>query len=332
MGTYFGLDIGTSQVKLLQAVKEAAGFKLVHFEVVDLNKDKPEESIKKILKQAKIKSGQEVNLALRESEVYTRIIETPKLSEAELASSIQFEAEEYIPVSLTDVDLSYQVISNPEEIVNKKTMQVLLIAVPKDRLKQLVDLMDRTDLIPKSLETELFALKRIFCNQKKSQVIVFFGRKTTDLMMLDNGVTRFLYSIPTGSLTLTRALARELALAEDQAEQYKRTYGLLEEQLEGKVAKALLPLVDEIIKEINKTFVYLQQQGQSRVPEQLILAGAGAMLPGLSGYLVKKLNLEVIIGDPFVNFNKDQDFKLKIPAEANPDLAVVTGLALKGLV
>ena len=122
-----------------------------------------------------------------------------------------------------------------------------------------------------------------------------------------------------------------LQLPEDQAEQYKRTYGLLPDQLEGKVAKLLTPLIDEMVKEINKSFVFLQQQGW-HVPDQLILTGGGAMLPGLSGYLVQKLNLEVLLGDPFENFIKDENFTGMMNGINNTQLAVVTGLAINVLV
>lgn len=331
MGTSFGLDIGASQIKVMQVAKESGKFKLLHFGLVNYTQN-PAEVIKEAIKQSGVKNSAEVNLALKESDVYSRIIETPKLSETELASSINFEAEQYIPTDLSEIDLSYQIISGSEvAVADKKTMKVLLIAAPKEKLNNLINLIDEVGLIPMSLETELFSLKRLFGKPKKIQLIMLFGYKTTDMIILNNGVTQLLYSMPIGGLTMTRVLTAELQLPEDQAEQYKRTYGLLADQLEGKVAKLLTPLVDEMIKEINKAFTFLQQQG-FHLPEQLILAGGGAMLPGLSGYLVQKLNLEVLVGDPFENFIKDEEFTKLINAVNMTQLAVVTGLAIKGLV
>jgi len=330
MSVFFGLDVGSSQIKVLQAEKSSQGFKLVNYSAVDLSaSEEKTETIKRALHLAKIKPGTEVNLALPEADVYTRIIETPRLSEAELASSIRYEAEEYIPVPLDEVELHHQIVSDPEELVGAKTMRVLLIAVPKERIKLLTELMDEVGLIPKTLETELFSLKRIFSSPKKYQILALFSHKTTDLMILDKGLPRFMHSLPSGGLALTKTLASELALAEDQAEQYKRTYGLQAELLEGKVAGVLAPAIDEVINQINKALVYLQQQGQSRTPEQLVIAGGGAMLPGLSGYLVKKMNIEVVVGDPLERFIKDEKFKQIITSEVNPHLAIVTSLAVK---
>jgi type IV pilus assembly protein PilM len=329
MSTFFGLDIGSAQVKVLQAEKENHGFKLTHFAAVDHGSGKIAQTIQQAVKQAGIKMAAEANLALPESDVYTRIIETPKLSETELASSIQYEAEQYVPVSLEEVELYHQVLSDGTIGAEEKTMRVLLIAVPKERIKQLTMLMDQAGLIPKSLETELFSLKRIFSDEQKSQLLILFGHKTTDLMIMQKGDPLFLHSMASGGMALTKALMNELGLAAEQAEQYKRTYGLRADLLEGKVAKVLAPLIDEVVNQVNKAFVYVQQQGIKKLPEQVVITGGGALLPGLSAYLVSKLNIEVEVGDPLERFVKDEEYKKLITSEANPQLSTVVGLALK---
>jgi type IV pilus assembly protein PilM len=329
MGSFFGLDIGSSQVKVLQVEKEKTGFKLSHFAAVTHGGGEMGATILKALKEAGIKAAAEVNLALPESDVYTRIIETPRLSETELASSIQYEAEQYVPVSLSEVELYHSLLGEVKVATEKKTMRVLLIAVPKERIKKLTQLMDQAGLIPKSLETELFSLKRIFSDEQKSQLLILFGHKTTDLMILEKGVPLFLHSHGSGGMALTKAMMNDLSLSADQAEQYKRTYGLRDDLLEGRVAKILKPLIDEVVDQIKKAFVYLQQQGHKKLPEQLVMAGGGALLPGLSGYLVEKLGLEVVVGDPFQRFVKDEAFKKLITADTNPHLATVVGLAVK---
>jgi len=330
MGAFFGLDIGSSQVKVLEAEKANSGFRIKHYAAVNHTGGELAVTVQKALKEAGIKAAAEVNLALPESDVYTRIIETPRLSETELASSIQYEAEQYVPVALSEVELYHHVLEESEAATEKKTMRVLLIAVPKEKIKRLTQLLDQAGLIPKSLETELFSLKRVFADLSKSQLLILFGHKTTDLMIMRKGSPLFLHSMASGGMALTKNLVNELSLSEDQAEQYKRTYGLREDLLEGKVAKVLMPLIDEAVSQVNKAFVYIQQQGVNKLPEQLVMAGGGALLPGLSGYLVKKLNMEVVVGDPLQRFVKDEDFKKLITSETNPHLGTVVGLAVKG--
>ena len=273
-----------------------------------------------------------MNVALPESEVYTRIVTTPKLSETELASSIQYEAEQYVPVALSEVELFHQVLNTEGVVQDEKMMKVLLIAVTKERLKRLTDLLDKAQLIPKSLETELFSLQRVFADNVKTQLLLSINYKTTDMMIMTKGLPLFLHSMASGSMAMTRTLMNDLSLSEDQAEQYKRTYGIREDLLEGKVANLLSPLVDEVVTQVEKAVVYLSQQGFNKRPEQLVLTGGGALLPGLSAYLVKKTNMEVVVGDPFQKFVESEELKNLITSKNNPQLAAVTGLAIKELV
>ncbi|MCX6816495.1 MAG: type IV pilus assembly protein PilM [Candidatus Beckwithbacteria bacterium] len=329
MKNWFGLDIGSNQVKVLQAEKVSQGFRVARMAAVPLKADGLTEAIKTAIKEAKIKASSEVNVALAESEVFTRIIEAPKLSEMELASSIRYEAEQYIPIALSEVELFHQILPI-DEIKSDKSMKVLLIAVPKTRIQQLMQIFDQADLIPGGLETELFSLKRILGDEKKVQILTSFGYKTTDLMVLNHNIPSFTYSANVGGMALTKSLVNELSLSFEQAEEYKKTYGLREDLLEGKVAKILQPFIEEIIEQIKKAMIYLQQQGYNKPPNELILAGGGAMLAGLSGFLAAKLNIEVVIADPFKNFLHDEDFKKKFPYENSSQWATVTGLALKG--
>ena len=331
MSTFFGLDIGSTQVKVMQAFKNNQGLTVEKFALVETNPENQIMAIKQAMKEAGIKGTAEVNVALAESEVYSKIIDTPKLSETELASSIQYEAEQYIPVALAEVELFHEVLLI-QEGVKEKMMKVLLIAVPKERIKSLLSLIDQAELIPKSLETELFSVKRLFSKEDKIQILLSCGYKTTDLMILSKGIPVFNYSVSVGGLALTKSLMNELSLPVDQAEEYKKTYGLRTDLLEGKVAKILTLVVDEIVSQINKAMMFLQQQGFNKPPEELVLVGGGALLPGLSAYLAAKLNLEVVVGDPFAKFIKNEAFKKLVIQESNPQLTTVTGLAVKGLI
>lgn len=331
MSTFFGLDIGSTQVKILQARKSAQGLVLEKFAVVKFDVKDPPLAIKQAIKEAGIKGNPEVNVALAESDVFTKIIETPKLSATELASSIEYEAEQYIPEALSEVELFHEVLSMHDKGDEKK-MKVLLIAVPKIRINKLLMIIEKAELLPRSLETELFSVKRIVGHESKTQILLSCGYKSTDLMILSKGEPLFTFSINVGGLSLTRGLMNELNLPIDQAEEYKKSYGLNASLLEGKVAKILTSVVDEIVSQISKSIMFLQQQGFNKTIEEIVMVGGGALLPGLSAYLAAKLNLEVIIGDPFAKFVKNEEFKKLIIQESNPQLATVTGLALKGLI
>lgn len=328
--TFFGLDLGSAQIKVVQAEKLSSGFRLNHLALENVINETEPQAILQAVKTAGIKFSSEVNLALPESDVYTRIVTVPKLSEAELNSAIQIEAEQYVPIPLEKVELFSQILQSNNDNFDEKNMRVLLIAVPKDRLKKITDALDLAGLIPHSLETELFSLKRVLADETKTQLILLLSHKTTDMMVCHKGEPILLHTFPVGGLALTRSLVTDLSLSEMQAEQYKRTYGLRTDLLEGKVAQALTPLMDELVNQINKAYVSLSEQGYKKNPEQVVLAGGGALLPGLTSFLVKKLNIEVVVADPFKKFVKDSAFKKLVPADINPHWAVAAGLAVKG--
>jgi type IV pilus assembly protein PilM len=331
MAKFFGLDIGSANIKVLEAEPAKNGLRLVHYASVAVQGRKTAEVIRQAVKEAGIKAV-EVNLCLPECDVYSRIVKTPKLSQAELASAIQYEAEQYVPVPLEEVELYHQILNPAEEESEPRSMEVLLIAVPKARVNRLMSLMDEVSLMPRSLETELMTLQRLFGDSTKSQLLLLFGQKTTDLIALDKNVPLIIYSIPNGGLSLTKTLATDLSLPEDEAEKYKQTYGLREDLLEGKVAKLLTPLINEVINQVKKAYAFIQQSGGHHLPEELIISGGGALLPGLSSYLAEQLNGEVKVANPLARFIQDGSIKKIAGSEVTPQLSTVVGLALKGLI
>lgn len=332
MPKVFGLDIGSDEIKALQAEKSSVGYKLEHFASVPYLGDEKEKikAIKAAVVESGINSSIEVNVALAESDVYTRIVETPKLSETELASSIHYEAEQYVPVPLEEVELYHQVLSS-DELESEKSMKVLLIAVTKKKLEQLTRILDEAGLIPKSLETELFAAKRVLPDEGKYQLLISFNLNTTDIMVINKGLPIIMHSIGGGGLAMTKMLASELNLSLEQAEQYKRTYGMEPKLLEGKVAQLIKPIVDNVLADIGKSLTFLTQGGLNKPLDQVVLVGGGALLPGMTSYIVEKLNTEVIVADPFGRFVKDDKFNKLVTGQANPQLATVVGLAVKNI-
>lgn len=330
MASFFGLDLGSAQIKVARAEKSAQGYRLKNLASVTVVNITEIQAIQAAVKQAGIRQSTEVNLALPESEVYTRIIAVPRLSEAELNSAIQIEAEQYVPIPLEEVELFHQILSVSES-AEEKNMRVLLVAVPKNKLAKVTNLLDQAGLIPHSLETELFSLKRILADPSRFQLVLLLSHRTTDMMVIHKGEPVLLHSFPGGGSALTLSLVSEMGLSESQAEQYKHAYGLRTDLLEGKVAAVLRPLMNNLVVQINKAYSYLSEQGFKKVPEQVVLAGGGALLPGLTGFLVGKLNTEVVVADPFKLFIKDESFRKLVPGDVNPQWSVAAGLAVKGL-
>lgn len=333
---HFGLDIGSYSIKAIQIERKGKNYKLVGLGEIrtpanilsqsETDKRAIARAIKKLIVEAKI-NAKEVILCLSESAVYSRVIELPYLSQTELASAINFEAEQYIPVPLNEVKLEYIVLSTFSKGLREKKMEVLLVAATKYAVDRMVLITGLVNITPIVLETETLSLVRVINSFFKDNCLILdLGNSSTDIVILQEQKLKLIRTINTAGEAFTRAISQDLNMEFLQAEQYKIAYGLKKDILEGKVAKAILPIFEVVLTEVRKALnFFLQKQPQAGI-NTLIVSGSGASMPGLNSYLAQALNLEVITLDPFKNFVKDSRLE-KIKGRARFSTAV--GLAMR---
>lgn len=259
--------------------------------------------IKKLLGEHKL-SGKAAVLALPEAEAFTTIVNMPLLTDAELSSAAQWEAEQHLPVALNDVHLEYEVLSRPKKGSGDNKMRVLMVAAKKVTVEKVLHMMDKAGVEVVAVETVNLAVGRALANHpwfaSESTLICHFGALSVDMQVVQSGEMMLFHSIPTAGLALTRALEKGLGLDPSQAEEYKRTYGLDERQLEGKVRAALMPVLSSVVAEMRKTVQYYQSEWTGGLPvKRIVVSGGGAYLPHLVNSLAKVLSLEVSIANPF---------------------------------
>lgn len=304
-----GLDIGTTTIKVVELAKEGNVWRFRGSGIVrnpinspeNLRDDKEASGlaavIKKLFADAKI-SSKDVAVCLPEPQVFTRTIRFPYLTDQEVASAIKWEAEQYIPIPLSEAIVQHEVISRRQDTVPPEVL-VLLVAAPRAVVEKYVKVVQSAGLSPVHLETGLISLSRCLGIPDKTVLIVEFGAKTTDIAIARNCQLVFSRSIQTAGDALTRAIARELSVDYQQAEQYKRTYGLSADKLEGKIRNIILPVLGTVTDEIKKALHYYQVEEKGEVPQTLVLTGGSSDLPEAISYFTSSLNLEVVVGNPF---------------------------------
>jgi type IV pilus assembly protein PilM len=312
MGNIIGLDLGSYAIKLVEMKRgfkgESSVEKLVSFynptgqylptDEADLQKLAV--ALKQSFSENKFK-GKEVNAALPEGMAYTSIISMPNLSEAELASSIHWEAEQHIPVPLSEVNLEYEVLYRPKKGDIGEKMKVLLVAARTEVIDRYVYLMELAGIEVSSMETVLLGVYRsLNANflDEGAVMIVHMGALTTDLLVVHKSDIVLSYSIQTGGLALTRAVEKQLELPPNQAEEYKRAYGLDPAQLEGRVRQSLSGVMNIIISEMRKAMQYYQTSHTLSPIRTMWLSGGAAYLPGLPAYLAEAFSYEVELVNP----------------------------------
>jgi len=333
----FGLDIGRAFIKLAQIRTNGGRRELVAVGNVPTpaeglkTESKPQikelsEVIKNLVKSSKA-SGNKCSVSIVEAQAVTRLVELPNLTDKELASAINWEADQYIPLPLKDVNLQYNVLFRPPPGALGK-MQVILIAAPKKVVEKYLEVVKMAGLSLQAIETESASLARALSQpQDPLSLIVSMGAVSSELILVKGGNVYFSRSIASGGLALTKTIMSEFSLSEKQAEEYKMAYGLIEDKLSGKIAAVLRPALDILIVEILKAVEYGRTHMQGDLLNRAIICGGGAYLPDLAEYFAEKTSMEVLLGDPWANFSK-QGLILKIPGQASY-YSVATGLALR---
>ncbi|OGE25509.1 hypothetical protein A3C26_02250 [Candidatus Daviesbacteria bacterium RIFCSPHIGHO2_02_FULL_39_12] len=338
-----GLDIGSSSVKVVSLAKESKGYKLVSLGAVptpqpglisdsDTDLEAVAAAIKKLFSVTKIEEKRVV-VALPESKVFTRVVdELPYLTDNELSSAIRYAAEEFIPMPLADVNLNWQVLLrfNDKDAKNSRTV-VLVVASPKNAVAKYIKLLSLAGLEPRALETETIAMTRSLAGNNPfspSTLIIQLGVNTTDLAAVSKGLIWLTRSISTGGMAFTRSLAQYFNFELSQAEEYKKIYGMNEDQLEGKVFETLKPLMDIVAQESKRVIQSFAAKYPQDPIKRVVLSGGGAKMPGLVVYLANNLGLEVQEADPWYSIEKNALLAPKLSPVA-PAYSVAVGLALR---
>lgn len=341
---YFGLDIGSYSIKFVSSSGTGSGAKIKKYgsvpnpvgQILPNDKTLFEQlalAIKQGLKDNSL-LGQNCHLALPGPQAYVSIINMPVLSDAELASAIKWEAEQHVPVSLKEVNFEYDVIFRPPKKSIDDEMSVFLVGAPKKKVDRYLELLDLVGIEAIGLEPEVVSLVRLFVEGQKREsslvttMVCNVGALSTSFVVFDEqGKMGVVHSASIGSLALTRALETNLSLQPSQAEEYKRTYGLEQDKLEGKVRIVLLPVFDTLVREIRKTMqFYLSKDPSARGINRVVMFGGGANLPGLSSYLAQILSVEVIVGDPFIGYEVSNRLQL---GNDRASYGVAVGLSVK---
>jgi type IV pilus assembly protein PilM len=334
MADFIGLDIGSSTLKAVQV----RGKRLFAFAYgsapagASLTTEDKEstarfsEAIGSLISSGNFK-GRSVVVALPESQIFTRVISFPQMDIKEIASAVQNEAQQYVPLPLEKTTLDYEVLGPSE--VEEGRIDVLLVAAPKALTKQYLNVLRQIQLHPISLEPETMALSRsvVGDTSKVPVMVASIGARTTDLSIFSGNTLRFTRSISTGGETLARAVSQNLGLDAGQAQEYLKSYGLLEEA-KGKVSTAIKPVFDIIVEEIRRSLTYYTTRRKKQIG-RIVLVGGVANLPGIVVYLTEALGIEVGRGDPWETIEVPGSFPREELARRAPDFAIAAGLALK---
>ena len=340
-----GLDLGSQNIKAVEVEKQKGRIflrKLGFHSDPELNlysaQQKDWDSYAAVLKKFFAETGfttPEVVVPLPETEVYMRVVKFPQMDEKELKTSIAYEAEQYIPIPIKEVNFDSQILD--KDSLDKDKMNVLMVAAKKSVISKYVYILGKAGLTPKGLEPAALAIARVFADSSADPalavVILQIGATDSQIVISSGGYVRFTRSVNVGGVDLTKAVEQSLGFDMTQAEEYKKTYGLDTHQGEGKVAAAIRPVFDQILNEVKRARIFYTTHNPGVTINRVIIGGGTALMPGLLFYVANNLDIEVELANPWRNieFSRALASQKQQIIEHAPTYVTAVGLALKGI-
>jgi type IV pilus assembly protein PilM len=344
-----GIDVGTSSIKVVELSRVGERIKLENYGEISaqalyqrpfrtfekstllLFAEDISRAIKAIREEAKIKTRRAV-FSIPDFSSFFTSFELPPMTREELPQAVRYEARQYVPLPLGEVTLDWQIIEGEVSDQRKEKLKILLVAVPNEVISQYRKIAEISGLELQALEAEVFGLLRSLIGEEKRIVIlVDIGAQSTTCSIIEKRILKMSYSFDMAGNELTATLAKGLGIDYNEAEDLKEKYGILSslESPAAEVRELLLPLVDVILKEIERISqnFYLTE---GKEVQKIFLAGASAYLPGLKEYFQDHFKKEIEIANPFSNIFYPPILEETLK-KMGSSYAIAVGMALRGL-
>jgi type IV pilus assembly protein PilM len=341
-----GLDIGSSHIKLMELDGDVRGGKrrLMTFgmarlppeAIVDgavMNTNVIVDAIRELVQKHRVKTKQVVASVSGNSVIIKRI-NLPKMTSEELEESIQWEAEQYIPFDINDVNIDVQILEGASE--DPSQMEVLLVAARKELVNEYQSLIAQAGLKPAVIDVDAFAVANMFEQNydatPETIALVNVGASNVNIHILRKGVSAFTRDVGMGGRQFTEEIQRTLNISYEEAEAMKvggdekDAAAVVPEEIE----RVLSSVGDALATEIQRSLDFYLSTSSDQGISRLYLSGGAARTPGLTRSIGRQTGLEVEIVDPFRRIQIDErSFNPAFLADMAPQAAVVVGLAMR---
>lgn len=334
---FFGLDIGTTAIRIVQLqgtgpVKNLVkyGYTPVDIKTAQSDSDADQKKLIEILGELLVQTRittKNVIVGLPSQKVFTTVADFDRLAPNELEKTIKFQAESLIPTPLAESTLDWAQIG--ESPVDKNKIEVLLTSVSNEFVENRLDLLEAIGLNVIGFEPDNLALTRAILppDATTPHMVIDVGNLSTDMVVAMNGTPKLTRSIPTGTDAIIKSAMQNLNIDQKQAEQFVFKFGLSKDKLEGQIYQAIIGTVDLLMTEIDKSIKFFQKRyGETAKMDRIIVTGGASALPELPLYIANKFGVSVEIGNAWRNVSFSPDRQNELLALSN-HFGVAAGLA-----
>ncbi|HEX7124979.1 MAG TPA: type IV pilus assembly protein PilM [Thermodesulfobacteriota bacterium] len=336
-----GLDIGSSSIKLLELKGVRGGYQLVHFGHAPLHGEAIVEgalmdaaavadTIRSLVQAHKVKT-KDVATSVSGHSVIIKKISLPTMSDKELADQIRWEAEQYIPFDINDVNLDFQVLDRGGA---GGQMEVMLVAAKKNMITDYSAVVAEAGLNPAVVDVDSFALSNMFEvnypeERDRTVALINIGCSVLNLNVVRKGTAAFNRDVSIGGKQFTEELQKQFGLSAEDAEAAKLGKG------GGGVGKddvlaALQPVAGSIAGEVSRSLDFFGSTAPDERISKILLSGGAARTPGLAEVIAERTGVPVEMANPFKKIAYDPKvFDPEHIEYMGPSAAVAVGLALR---
>ncbi|MEQ1760567.1 MAG: type IV pilus assembly protein PilM [Vicinamibacterales bacterium] len=339
-----GLDIGSSAVKAIELRASGKGFRVAAYGQASLPPDSIVDgaiidagavttAIREVFESHPQFKTKEVCASLSGNAVIVKKITLPVMTEAELAQSIHWEAEQHIPFDIEDVNLDYQILESSGGSDAKGSMDVLLVAAKKDKIGDYTSVIAQAGRSPVIVDVDAFALQNAYeanYGLEPNSVVVLLnaGASAININVLRGGRSVFTRDISMGGASYTEALQKELGIPYEDAEQLKKGT-----PVDGATFEEALPIMhamnENVLLEVQKTFDFFKGTADSDQIDRIVVSGGASRVDRFQEMLAERFGVAVEEFDPFKAIACDASILGAQPSDFAASAAVAVGLALR---
>lgn len=340
-----GLDIGSGSIKVCQLKQAKKNYALQNFGMVQLppeaivdgalmNSNAVVDAIQELMQSQKIKT-KEVATSVSGHSVIIKKINLPQMTPDELEESIQWEAEQYIPFDINDVNIDVQILNT--ESTQAGQMDVLLVAAKKDMVNDYTSVIMEAGLTPVVVDVDSFAVQNMFevnyeVPRSETVVLINIGAAVTNINVLANGISTFTRDISIGGGQFTDAIQKALNVSYDEAEALKLGGGAdTDAVVPQEVERVLQTESEAIANEVQRSLDFYAATSADAHLARIFLSGGSAKIPALIKTIERRTSVPVELVNPFRNIDiSGRGFSVDYLKNVAPMAAVSVGLALRG--
>jgi len=345
-----GLDIGSTSVKMIllkeQRKRGQVSYALQSFgmkplppeAIVDgalMNSTAIVQALQELMTELKVKN-KEVAIGVSGHSVIIKKIQMPRMSQEELEESIQWEAEQYIPFDVKDVNIDTQILDAGGNDATGQ-MDVLLVAAKKDMINDYTTVVSESGLQPVVVDVDAFAVQNMFASNydvpdKETVVLINAGASVVNINIISNGITVFTRDVTIGGNQFTEEIQKQLNVSYEEAEALKigGTRGDSDAVVPQEVERVLLGVAEQVAGEIQRSLDFYAGTAVDANFTKVYLSGGTAKIPALFKTIESRVGVPVEILNPFKKIEVDnRKFDPNFIMDVAPMAAVAVGLALR---